>query len=114
MKKIIIGTILVSGLLFANGYQNNQDRGYNQDRGSSERGQGKRQGKSIEEIKSKILSKLENRITKLNKAKSCISSASTKQELKSCRPEKRNKKNRSNRGNGNDRNNYQDRGQSRY
>jgi len=45
---------------------------------------------SFSEMKTKILSKINNRLGKLEKSKSCVENAQSKKELKSCRP-KRNK-----------------------
>jgi hypothetical protein len=43
----------------------------------------------IEEVKSKMISHLDQRIEHINKTKSCVSSATTKDAIKTCREQMR-------------------------
>lgn len=47
-----------------------------------------KEGKSLEDIKTRILESLTKRISELEEAKTCIKSANSKEDLKACKPEK--------------------------
>jgi hypothetical protein len=49
----------------------------------------KNKGKSIEEVKSHILNKMDKKISILNSFKSCVSSAGSHDAIKSCRQQKK-------------------------
>jgi len=48
----------------------------------------KNRGKSLEEVKAKILEKINQRIEKLDGSKTCVKNAKTKEELRICKPRK--------------------------
>lgn len=74
MKKLLIISIF-SSVLFAQVVDSN-----------------KKEQDNIENLKSKILLKIEERILKLEKSKLCIKAAKDKKDLMACRPKKNIKK----------------------
>jgi len=60
-----------------------------------------RQNMTIEEIKAKMNANVEKRIKKLQSMQSCINNATTKQDIRACKPKqnKQNKKNKKKRKN---------------
>lgn len=52
----------------------------------------KKKAMSIDEIKAKINANLDKRMTRLQKQKDCVAKATTKKEIKECRPKYKHKK----------------------
>lgn len=86
MKKIILGTMLASALLMANQGNGN---GFENNEGFSHKDRAER----VMAKKAKITQKIDKRIAKLQKAKACVQSATTPDELRKCRPQRKNGKN---------------------
>lgn len=81
MKSLILTTILV-GLISStsvSAYENNNDRSQMKS---------EKKAAKMAEVKTKILSRIEGRIQKLEAAKSCINSAQSREELKACKPKR--------------------------
>lgn len=82
MKKILIAGLLLSGLAFAETTPTTQIKGEGHHKCMEREGENcpmKGEGKSLEEIKSKINEKMDER-------KQCVNNATTKEALKECRP----------------------------
>jgi hypothetical protein len=81
--KILLGVLLLSSSIFANEVENKQQRC---PEGTKCIGENQLKNKNIDELKTKILEKIDNRIMKMQENKNCVQSSTTIEQLKACRP----------------------------
>lgn len=98
MKKILLGSLLATGLLFASSCPMAEDCGCQLKKDNNEykcelkhKKFDKEQFKSlsIEEKKDFMSKKISDKIEKMNERKSCIENSASEEDFKSCLPEKR-------------------------
>jgi|GEM_PF-5242269 len=82
MKKYFLGSIVVIGLLI---HQNLRAEEASKDLGKGVSNDAKDSADKFQEHKAMSLKNVDERIESLNKMKTCLSSATKKEELKSCR-----------------------------
>lgn len=82
--KILSGVILLTSSIFANEIESNNKRCPEGTKCVDS--QNHFQNKNIEELKTKILSKIDGRIIKMQENKNCVQSSTTIEQLKACRP----------------------------
>jgi uncharacterized protein YdeI (BOF family) len=73
---LVVCGLLISSLAFA------QQQG-----GQAQSGQGQNRGQKFQEMKQRLLDRIDQRINTLQDAKSCVDQAQDPQALKACRPQ---------------------------